>query len=75
MRIKRAAVEVSRVERTCNQPCVQHSSHIEGYSPLPMQDYQFLHDSGVYAVYGPGTRIPVAARAIIGALDAQLGAA
>jgi methylmalonyl-CoA mutase len=28
---------------------------------IPHQDYQFLYDNGVSAVFGPGTRIPAAA--------------
>ncbi|WP_417597265.1 methylmalonyl-CoA mutase [Pararhodobacter oceanensis] len=32
---------------------------------IPQQDYQFLHDSGVKAIFGPGTNIPKAARDIL----------
>jgi len=32
---------------------------------IPQQDYAFLFESGVSAVFGPGTRIPVAARDIL----------
>ncbi|MCX7800834.1 MAG: methylmalonyl-CoA mutase [Fimbriimonadales bacterium] len=32
---------------------------------IPQQDYQFLFDAGVAAVFGPGTRIPVAAQEIL----------
>ena len=32
---------------------------------IPPQDHQFLHDSGVTAVYGPGTNIPEAARQLV----------
>ena len=39
---------------------------------IPVQDYEFLHEHGVTSVFGPGTRIPAAARAIIGDLDATL---
>jgi len=39
---------------------------------IPSQDYALLHEAGVHAVYGPGTRIPAAARAIIADLEAQL---
>ena len=39
---------------------------------IPSQDYALLHEAGVRAIYGPGTRIPAAARAIIADLDAQL---
>jgi methylmalonyl-CoA mutase len=28
---------------------------------IPQQDYQFLFDAGVAAVFGPGTKIPEAA--------------
>jgi methylmalonyl-CoA mutase len=36
---------------------------------IPPQDYPFLHESGVAAVFGPGTKIPAAAREILHALD------
>ena len=29
---------------------------------IPQQDYQFLHDAGVAAIFGPGTPVPDAAR-------------
>jgi len=32
---------------------------------IPQQDYQFLHDAGVKAIFGPGTNIPDAARDIL----------
>ncbi|WP_323036181.1 methylmalonyl-CoA mutase [Pararhodobacter sp.] len=32
---------------------------------IPQQDYQFLYDSGVKAIFGPGTNIPNAARDIL----------
>lgn len=32
---------------------------------IPQQDYQFLYDSGVKAIFGPGTNIPEAAREIL----------
>src|SRR5690606_26679176 len=35
---------------------------------IPQQDYQFLKDAGVAAVFGPGTKIPVAAGEILGLL-------
>lgn len=36
---------------------------------IPPQDYDFLYDSGVSAVYGPGTRIPAAAMELIDELS------
>ncbi|KAJ2556548.1 hypothetical protein EV175_001931 [Coemansia sp. RSA 1933] len=42
---------------------------------IPQQDYQFLHDHGCDAVYGPGTRIPDAAQDMIRKLDDRLSAA
>ncbi len=33
---------------------------------IPQQDYQFLYDSGVKAIFGPGTNIPAAAQDILG---------
>ena len=32
---------------------------------IPQQDYEFLHDAGVAAVFGPGTNIPKAASEIL----------
>jgi methylmalonyl-CoA mutase len=32
---------------------------------IPQQDYQFLYDCGVAAIYGPGTNIPEAALNIL----------
>lgn len=39
---------------------------------IPTQDYEALHGAGVAAVFGPGTRIPAAAQAIIADLSQQL---
>jgi len=39
---------------------------------IPAQDFGMLHESGVAAIFGPGTRIPAAARSIIQDLEAQL---
>ena len=39
---------------------------------IPVQDYELLHDAGVAAVFGPGTRIPAAGLAILNDLSAQL---
>ena len=33
---------------------------------IPQQDYQFLYDRGVKAIFGPGTNIPAAAKHILG---------
>ena len=32
---------------------------------IPQQDYQFLYDQGVEAIFGPGTNIPIAAQDIL----------
>jgi methylmalonyl-CoA mutase len=37
---------------------------------IPQQDYQFLYDRGVKAIFGPGTNIPEAARDILGLIRA-----
>nr|WP_102222930.1 methylmalonyl-CoA mutase [Acidimangrovimonas sediminis] len=37
---------------------------------IPQQDYQYLHDHGVKAIFGPGTNIPEAARNILGLIRA-----
>ena len=42
---------------------------------IPVQDYELLHDAGVAAVFGPGTRIPAAGLAILNDLSAQLNKA
>jgi methylmalonyl-CoA mutase len=35
---------------------------------IPAQDYQYLYDAGVAAIFGPGTSVPVAAKQILGIL-------
>jgi methylmalonyl-CoA mutase len=35
---------------------------------IPPQDYESLYDSGVAAIFGPGTNIPDAARKVLGLL-------
>ncbi|MFK7744592.1 MAG: methylmalonyl-CoA mutase [Roseobacter sp.] len=37
---------------------------------IPQQDYQFLYDAGVKAIFGPGTNIPKAAQDILKLIDA-----
>ncbi|KZZ22674.1 hypothetical protein A3753_20985 [Sulfitobacter sp. HI0082] len=32
---------------------------------IPQQDYKFLQDAGVKAIFGPGTNIPTAAQDIL----------
>lgn len=32
---------------------------------IPPQDYQFLYDAGVAAIFGPGTSVPIAAKNIL----------
>ncbi|KAF9159762.1 hypothetical protein DFQ27_006035 [Actinomortierella ambigua] len=39
---------------------------------IPQQDYQFLFDSGVTSVFGPGTRIPVAAQEVVQKIEDKL---
>lgn len=38
---------------------------------IPPQDYAFLYDAGVAGIYGPGTRIPVAAQDLMQVLNAS----
>ncbi len=40
---------------------------------IPQQDYQFLYDSGVKAIFGPGTNIPKAASEILELLSSAKG--
>jgi methylmalonyl-CoA mutase len=42
---------------------------------IPPQDYDFLHDAGVAAVFGPGTNIPQAARRVLDLVVARRDAA
>jgi len=42
---------------------------------VPPQDYEFLRQAGVHAIYGPGTNIPVAASEILGLIKRQRKAA
>ena len=39
---------------------------------IPPQDYQALYDSGVTAVYGPGTSIPHAAIELVAAIEGHV---
>jgi methylmalonyl-CoA mutase len=36
---------------------------------IPPQDYQFLYDSGVAAIFGPGTNIVEAANTVLSAVQ------
>ena len=38
---------------------------------IPQQDYQYLYDRGVKAIFGPGTNIPDAAKNILGLIRAN----
>ena len=40
---------------------------------IPQQDYDFLYDAGVKAIFGPGTNIPDAARDILAMIRAARG--
>ncbi|NJS38874.1 MAG: methylmalonyl-CoA mutase [Rhodobacteraceae bacterium] len=40
---------------------------------IPQQDYQFLFDAGVKAIFGPGTNIPAAAKEILDLIRAARG--
>jgi len=40
---------------------------------IPQQDYQFLYDAGVKAIFGPGTNIPAAAQDILKLIQAARG--
>jgi methylmalonyl-CoA mutase len=40
---------------------------------IPPQDYEFLQQVGVTAVFGPGTKIPAAALEVIEKIDRSLG--
>lgn len=44
-----------------------------GVTPHP--DYQFLHDAGVAAVFGPGARVSDAARKVVDAIREKRAAA
>lgn len=38
---------------------------------IPPQDYKFLYAAGVKFIFGPGTRLPIAAQQVVQALDEQ----
>jgi len=40
---------------------------------IPPKDYEFLKQSGVAAVFGPGTPVPLAAAEVLAAIRAQRG--
>ena len=37
---------------------------------IPRQDYDFLNEAGVRGIFGPGTKIPLAARGVLDAINA-----
>lgn len=39
---------------------------------IPPQDYDFLYSAGAAAIFGPGTKLPVAALQVINAIRANL---
>ena len=39
---------------------------------IPPQDYDFLFKAGVASVFGPGTRLPVAAVEVCDKIDAKI---
>jgi methylmalonyl-CoA mutase cobalamin-binding domain/chain len=42
---------------------------------IPVQDYEFLKNAGVAAIFGPGTNIPKAAAEILGLIRRRQKAA
>ena len=40
---------------------------------IPQQDYAELYNAGVKCIFGPGTPIPVSARAVLDAVRESLG--
>ncbi|KAJ3179738.1 hypothetical protein HDU85_004737 [Gaertneriomyces sp. JEL0708] len=39
---------------------------------IPPQDYDFLYKAGVSCIFGPGTKIPIAAREVVAKIDERL---
>ena len=39
---------------------------------IPPQDYEMLYENGVKSIFGPGTRIPIAAIKVIDDIEANL---
>uniref|UniRef100_A0A7S3AE50 B12-binding domain-containing protein n=1 Tax=Haptolina ericina TaxID=156174 RepID=A0A7S3AE50_9EUKA len=52
----------------------QHDAMVVCGGVIPAVDYEFLHERGVAAIFGPGTQIPAAARTIIRDLTAEIAA-
>ncbi len=42
---------------------------------IPKRDHEFLYSAGVKGIFGPGTKIPVAARTVLAAVNEAYGAA
>jgi methylmalonyl-CoA mutase cobalamin-binding domain/chain len=40
---------------------------------IPPQDYDFLYEAGVTAIFGPGTRIPAAANRVLSLIEDSTG--
>ncbi|XP_020616153.1 methylmalonyl-CoA mutase, mitochondrial-like [Orbicella faveolata] len=57
--------EISQCMKKVN---VSHDIVVVCGGVIPPQDYQFLYDSGVNCIFGPGTRIPAAAMDVLDAV-------
>jgi len=48
------------------------ASHPNLIDPLPFQDYDALYKSGASAIFGPGTKLPVAALEVVNLISGHL---
>jgi methylmalonyl-CoA mutase len=58
---------IKELRETCNRTDIL----VVAGGVIPPDHYQFLKDAGCFDVYGPGTKIPVAAKGIIKELTKQ----
>ena len=49
----------------CHDICCMIGDIVVVGGVIPQQDYQFLYDAGVHAIYGPGSNIPEAASDVL----------
>ena len=73
VRPRRSWYSGSRLLRRTEPPKPWHSSAtVVAGGVIPTDDYEFLYSHGVKNVFGPGTRVPAAARTIIADLVSDL---
>jgi methylmalonyl-CoA mutase cobalamin-binding domain/chain len=66
---------LSRDRQGSGRHSIPETALVVARGVIPKQDYAFLHAPGVAAIFGPGTKIPVAAGDILKKLNGARRAA